>query len=410
MYISGKTDSRRSVTLSLQFRVSALHCLGSLLLKEEVSGLTSDEEEFVLGMALLLVLHDVGNILFRYRNTAYTYLGMRNWSFVSWSSSIRRCFPLQETSSARKLCDTVRGDQVFCICSSLVGPSNCCPRRSAVKLKHERLDLLRGFSGAEKMAYSPDVRECVRDHASISLHTLLGCPPEMFYRIGQVLESGKSYLAGNLSLQKFQTFLTQADNFFRTWEPHDSRYPTEHQEWRLLGEAYRHACLLRVMRFPDAFAVSCEDAQIQVSVTAILDVCAAIPTDSAFHKRLLFPLFLAGADASSAHQIHYASWRVGEIKHATGFQHPAMTELLTQVWEERRSNSRGWKNVPWMEFVCALNILPGGKLTRRINRHALSSCDHNTPISFSELKGLLLSLKARICPASKSHRAGSELD
>lgn len=221
-----------------------------------------------------------------------------------------------------------------------------------VLTNQERLDMLRGFSGAEKLAYDEDVRKCVRDHGSLSLHTLVGCPPIIFYRIGQVLESGKSYLAGDLSVNQFQEFLIEAEKFFRGWDPDLAVYPTGHQEWRYLAEAYRHACLLRVLRFPDAFAISCDDPRIKTSVTAIFDACAAIPRDTAFYKRLLFPLFLAGADTSSPHQMHYASWCIGEIKHATGFQHPAMTDVLTKVWEERRANPDSHANVPWMEFVC----------------------------------------------------------
>ena len=175
----------------------------------------------------------------------------------------------------------------------------------------------------------------------------------MFHRIGQVLGAGKSFLAQDISIQDFQAVLGNAEEFFRAWDPNQATYPTAHQEWRQLAEAYRHACLLRVLRFPDAFVISCDDPQIKLSVAAILDVCAAMPTDTGFYKRLLFPLFLAGADTSSPHQIHYASWRVGQIKHETGFQHPAMTDLLSQVWEERQNNARGWSNVPWMEFTCS---------------------------------------------------------
>ncbi|KAJ3535675.1 hypothetical protein NM208_g7041 [Fusarium decemcellulare] len=163
-------------------------------------------------------------------------------------------------------------------------------------------------------------------------------PPIIFHRIGP----------GPRGRQGIQ--LDDAERFFRGWDPDQAVYPTGHQEWRHLAEAYRHACLLRILRFPDSFALSCEDPRIKASVAAIFDVCAAIPRDTAFYKRLLFPLFLAGADTSSQHQMHYASWCVGEIKHATGFQHPAMTEMLTNVWEERRTNPNGWSNVPWMEF------------------------------------------------------------
>lgn len=211
--------------------------------------------------------------------------------------------------------------------------------------------MLRGFSGAEKLAYSDEVRKCVRDHGSLSLHTLVGCPPVIFHRIGQVLEAGKKHLNGSLSLDQFQLVLDDAEKFLRGWDPDQAVYPTKHPEWKHLAEAYRHACLLRVLRFPDSFALSCEDDRIKASVAAILDVCAAVPRDSVFYKRLLFPLFLAGADTSSSHQTHYTSWCVGEIKHSTGFQHPAMTEMLTKVWEGRQSNPNGWSNIPWMEFV-----------------------------------------------------------
>lgn len=211
--------------------------------------------------------------------------------------------------------------------------------------------MLRGFSGAEKLAYSDEVRKCVRDHGSLSLHTLVGCPPVIFHRIGQVLEAGKKHLNGSLSLDQFQLVLDDAEKFLRGWDPDQAVYPTKHPEWKHLAEAYRHSCLLRVLRFPDSFALSCEDDRIKASVAAILDVCAAVPRDSVFYKRLLFPLFLAGADTSSSHQTHYTSWCVGEIKHSTGFQHPAMTEMLTKVWEGRQSNPNGWSNVPWMEFV-----------------------------------------------------------
>ncbi|KAM0190682.1 hypothetical protein ACHAPI_009208 [Fusarium lateritium] len=215
------------------------------------------------------------------------------------------------------------------------------------------LDMLRGFSGAEKLAYSEEVRKCVRDHGSLSLHTLVGCPPVIFFKIGQVLEAGKKFLAGNLPLEGFERLLDGAERFLRGWDPDQAVYPTAHQEWRQLAEAYRHACLLRVMRFPDTFAISCDDPRIKASVAAVLDICTTMPRDSVFYKRLLFPLFLAGADTCSPHQIHYASWCISEIKHSTGFEHPAMTEVLTKVWEARRTNPHGWSNIPWMEFTCS---------------------------------------------------------
>ncbi|KAJ4317633.1 hypothetical protein N0V84_007232 [Fusarium piperis] len=157
--------------------------------------------------------------------------------------------------------------------------------------------------------------------------------------------------------------LDEAEKFFRGWDPDQAIHPKGHQERGHLAEAYRHSCLLRVLRFPDPFAMLCEDSRIKASVTAIFDVCAAIPRNTVFYKRLLFPLFLTGADTSAPHQMHYASWCVGEIKQATGFQHPAMTEMLTKVWEERRANPHGWSNVPWMEFWAWLQVIDNGGAT-----------------------------------------------
>jgi hypothetical protein len=245
--------------------------------------------------------------------------------------------------------------------------------------------MLRGFSGAEKLSYSEDVRECVRDHGSLSLHTLVGCPPVIFFKIGQVLEGGKLYLADDLTLQQFQKLLDSTETFLRGWDPGQAVYPTAHREWRQLAEAYRHACLLRIMRFPDTFAVPCDDPRIKASVTTILDICAAMPSDSVFYKRLLFPLFLAGADTCSPHQMHYASLCIDNIKRSTGFQHPAMTEVLTKVWEERRTNPHGWSNVPWMEYVSPITFFRGESILNPIaHRLVLSFCSHSMLTCFSD--------------------------
>jgi hypothetical protein len=151
--------------------------------------------------------------------------------------------------------------------------------------------------------------------------------------------------------------LDNAEKFFRTWDPEQEVYPTGHNEWKHLADAYRHACLLRIMRFPDPLAISCEDARIKASVSAIFDICASMSRDSVFYKRLLFPVFLAGAETSSPHQIHYATWCISGIKYATGFQHPALTKLLARVWDERQANhAQNLTSVSWMDFVSFPNV------------------------------------------------------
>jgi uncharacterized protein YcaQ len=155
--------------------------------------------------------------------------------------------------------------------------------------------------------------------------------------MGQVLDAGKSYLAGDVSRERFEQVLETAERILQNWDAEQAAYPTVHHEWRQLAEAHRHACILRVMRLADLFAISCDDPRIQISVAAILDICAAIPRDNVFYRRLLIPLLLARANTRSPHQMHYASLCIEDIKRATGFRYPAMTE----VWEERRRNVHG---------------------------------------------------------------------
>lgn len=59
MHNTGSYHSSGLITVSLGYRLSAIRSLASLLAKEETSVLTHIEEEYVLAMVLLLVLHDV---------------------------------------------------------------------------------------------------------------------------------------------------------------------------------------------------------------------------------------------------------------------------------------------------------------------------------------------------------------
>lgn len=53
----------------------------------------------------------------------------------------------------------------------------------------------------------------------------------------------------------------------------------------------------------------------------------------------------------SPHQVHYVRWCIDEIKRSTGFQYPAMTDMLGQVWERRQNSESDNSNTPWMDFV-----------------------------------------------------------
>ncbi|OJJ98307.1 hypothetical protein ASPACDRAFT_44814 [Aspergillus aculeatus ATCC 16872] len=168
---------------------------------------------------------------------------------------------------------------------------------------------------------------------------------------------GKQYLAETLSLSDFEHILAAAEQFFRTWDADNEKRAALGAEQKAHAEAHRHTHIIRVLRFPDTWRISCEDPMIPASVVGIFDAAASIPTASPWFKRLLFPLFIAGAETSVPHQQRFVEMCIGEIKRMTGSQHVAMTEVLGKVWEERSRQVDRSRNLHWMEYTCSVNLV-----------------------------------------------------
>ena len=217
-----------------------------------------------------------------------------------------------------------------------------------------RLDILRAISGAERLAFAPEVRQWVVDADDFTLETTIGCPVEFFEAIGRVLEAGKAYKFKEMEMVDFERVLDEAYKDLLRWNCDQQHYPFSDPDRRCLAEAYRHACILRVLRFPDTFATPCTDRRIRESVSSILDSCAAVQWSSPLCKRFLFPLFMAGADTVSQHQQHYVKLCIDEIQRITGYPQPAVMAILQKVWHERSvasCSSGAPANIPWMEYV-----------------------------------------------------------
>ena len=230
-----------------------------------------------------------------------------------------------------------------------------------------RFDLLRGFSGAEKLAFPKNVRQYVATTASSTLTSLVGCPVEVFTAISDTLALGKKYRAGHLDHEEFQTSVDETLHRLHEWDPAAGLYPNEDPEWTHLAEAYRHMAIQRVSRFPDSFKIPCTHHRIRVSVEAILDASTRVPRRSQYFKRLLFPLFMAAAETESPQQQQYVVMCVEHISEMSGIIYHSITELLEKTWEDRR-NSDGLRNVPWQEYVrISIHLL---YITLIRNRHA----------------------------------------
>ena len=209
---------------------------------------------------------------------------------------------------------------------------------------------MRGMSGAEKLAFPPAVRQHVSEANGFDLEMLTGCPKSIFEILGQVLFYDKSWLAGDITIDEFKLKLDQARRTLEGWNALQQTYPNSSSEWLLIADAYRHAALLRVLRFPDPFEVPCTDEAIRRSVNRILDISAQVSWKSTYYRLLLYPMFIAGTDAEFSHQHHYVQVCLEKITRSTGFLQPAILQLLEAVWNQR-AESDGIQNVPWVEFV-----------------------------------------------------------
>ncbi|CAK1362773.1 unnamed protein product [Cercospora beticola] len=305
------------LTRMLEHRLSAIQTLSSLFAKNDVGGLSPTEENEMLVTALLLVLHD-----------------MCESGISTHGAHLTGVAPYCNTLVAR-------------------GPAAPHSTTSFVLTALAWLDMLRGFSGAEKLAHHDAVRQATRDTADFTLDILTGCPVRIFRRIGKLLQTGNAFLAEIASRADLVTAADETERFLRAWEPDDELYPTQHPEWRLVAQAWRHVALIRTMRFPDPFEHPCTDDRFRTSVAEILDACARVPRGTTFHKRLLFPLFIAGTETESPHLQDYVRMQLAEIANASAFTQDAMWTILNATWKEREQNTQHWANVPWMEYTCS---------------------------------------------------------
>ncbi|KAF2757789.1 hypothetical protein EJ05DRAFT_493356 [Pseudovirgaria hyperparasitica] len=187
------------------------------------------------------------------------------------------------------------------------------------------------------------------------LQIMIGCPTEIFLVHSEVLCGGKAWLAGQLHPVAFQRRLEALEQQLRDFDVTTADYPSDDPSWASLAEAFRHATLLRIARFPNSFSIPCDADLIKSSVSAILDTAASIPVDSAIYKRLVFPLFMAAVETSSKHQLHYARICLENCRKATEIKQPAMCNILDKVWDVRQITD-GKRNVPWMEYTCSARL------------------------------------------------------
>lgn len=300
-------------TVAIEHKLLSIQALGSLMLKEQCLGLSSTEEDVALSIVLLLLLQDI-------------------------------CETGISSHGAHL-------NGVVFLCSRIVASDTpLTPFRKFLIAALSWFDLVRGMSGAEKLAFPSAVRLCVSESHGFDLEIFSGCPKSIFETLGRVLMHGKSYLAGDTKTEDFKSALARSEALLRRWDPTHEIYPDAEPAWPLLADAYRHAALLRVKRFPDTFEIANSNPAVRESVQRILDISATITWESQHYKRMLYPLFYAGTETEHAYQHHYVQVSLEKITQSSGILQPALLQLLRLVWQDR-ARSDNVRNVPWTEYV-----------------------------------------------------------
>ncbi|CAG7931643.1 unnamed protein product [Penicillium olsonii] len=225
------------------------------------------------------------------------------------------------------------------------------------------LDIIRSFANPSRLCFSQELREKLSSLSSIDFEQVNGCPRKLFLLMGTILEHGKAHSSGGLDELKFQQLLESARFELYACNLDNGEYPDNDQRWIAVAEAFRHACILYTSRIID-LTQPAEAAVIQHSVTAILDHVAEIPVNCYLIELLVMPLFIAGADALSAHARHYILMRLDNIKALAGVGNDLIGSLLKMVWDARGNQQKHDRsNIPWMWFVCVQHVLSEVSLT-----------------------------------------------
>lgn len=213
---------------------------------------------------------------------------------------------------------------------------------------------MRCFISCEKLAFPQEIRQKVVDASDYRFEMMIGCPREIFLVMGNVFSMAKQHMDGMISEAAFQEMLTVSENDLRVWDADRHIYPTLDSNWKLIAHAYRHACLLRLLRYRNSSQPT-DHPDIQASVAEILDTIAEIPTDAELITMLVLPLTMAGLDCLSPHSRHYIRIRLMASSDRTGFRNEVTVQLLDKIWAIRTHPGQEHKaNASWTDLVSIL--------------------------------------------------------
>ncbi|KAK1138685.1 hypothetical protein N8T08_002076 [Aspergillus melleus] len=303
-------------TTALEYRLRAIRALSKEIRRSQSETLLADEQDAVLAIIQILLLHDI----------AETGVSSHGIHITGAMSVCKRILIAEGLSGHRQRAVFFLGNLAW-------------------------LDIIRGFAGAERLCFSQDVREMVAFASDFKFELVNGCPRDVFLIIGGVLDKAKEHTLGWLTWDEFQIALLLAKHKLYSWDQKSFTFPNADPRWPAAAEAFRYACILRILRLLDPVQPA-NTPEIQDCVTKILDATAEIPPDCSIVELLILPLFMAGADSLAPHSRYYVVCRLNEIERRSEVRNPIPKELLQKVWDARAAQSPDDdKNVSWTEFV-----------------------------------------------------------
>ncbi|KAH8702250.1 fungal-specific transcription factor domain-containing protein [Talaromyces proteolyticus] len=214
------------------------------------------------------------------------------------------------------------------------------------------LDIVRAFAAPERLCFTQDLRERLVSLGNLKFEAVNGCPRELVLLIGDLLEHAKRHASGNLGLQQYVDIVQSSIQKLYLWDSSLCIYPNDDPLWPLVGEAFRHACILRALRLLDVTEPA-ETPRIQDSVIAILNAVSKVPAESPLIELMVLPIFMAGVDCILPYSQHYILIRIADIKARSEMSNMASMQLLERVWKEREKTQKcdDQTNVSWMSFT-----------------------------------------------------------
>ncbi|KAL4877990.1 fungal-specific transcription factor domain-containing protein [Aspergillus karnatakaensis] len=304
-------------TTSVEYRMKAIRALGELIKKSQDTSLSEEEQDAVFATIQILLLHDI----------AESGISEHGAHITGAMSVCKNILSAGGFSGRRQRAVFFLGNLAW-------------------------LDIIRAFAGTRRLCFTQNIREMIATDVGIRFELVNGCPREIFLIIGRVLEKAKEYKHGLTTDQDFRSTLLLEKEHLYAWDPHAKTYPSADPRWIRVAVSFQFACILHVLRLLDRLQPA-NSPEIQSAVNMVLDATSEIPSDCTLIELLIFPLFIAGADALPRHSQYYVLSRFREIEGRSEMRNRIPSYLLNQVWTARAAQPPGQQeNIPWQDFTC----------------------------------------------------------